>query len=126
MAEAITLDAFLAGRVDAVAFRHADHVRIAYEALSRHPFLAAASAVSTTLRAMAARAGAPGAYHETITLAFLALIAERMEQAPHESYEAFASANPDLLDKRVLARWYGAKLDAPLARRVFVLPDPAP
>jgi len=120
------LAAFLHGEIDARSFRHADHVRMAYEILARHPFLEAAAAVSSALKTMAARAGAPGAYHETITLAFLALIGERREAGAHGDYDAFAAANPDLLDKRVLARWYGPeKLASAAARRIFVLPEPA-
>jgi hypothetical protein len=78
---------------------------------------------SQALRQMAARAGRPEAYHETITIAFLSVIAERMGDI--DAFDAFASANPDLLDKRVLARWYGAEqLASDRARRTFVLPQP--
>jgi len=119
------LAAFLHGEVDPRDFRHADHVRMAFEVLARHPFLEAAAAVSAALRAMAVRAGNPGAYHETVTLAFLAVIGERRAAGGFSDYEGFAAANPDLLDKTVLSRWYGPrKLGAETARRVFVLPDP--
>ena len=121
----IELAAFLHGEIDARDFRHADHVRMAFEVLARHPFLDAAAAVSAALKTMAARAGNPGAYHETITLAFLALIGERRAAGGFADYDGFAAANPDLLDKAVLGRWYGpAKLGSEMARRVFVLPDP--
>jgi hypothetical protein len=121
------LTAFLHGEIEARAFHHADHVRMAYEVLARHPFLEAATAVSNALKVMAHRAGNPGAYHETITLAFLAVIGERREAARFGAYEDFAAANPDLLDKRVLTRWYGpGKLWGETARRIFVLPDPVP
>jgi hypothetical protein len=120
------LAAFLHGEIDARDFRHADHVRMAFEALARHPFLDAATAVSGALKTMALRAGNPGAYHETVTLAFLAVINERRAAGGFSDYEAFAAANPDLLDKSVLSRWYGPdKLGAATARRTFVLPDPA-
>ncbi|HXQ14158.1 MAG TPA: hypothetical protein VN814_05995 [Caulobacteraceae bacterium] len=119
------LAAFLHGEIDARDFRHADHVRMAFEVLARHSFLDAAMAVSSALKAMARRAGNPGAYHETITLAFLAVIGERCATGGFRDYEEFAAANPDLLDKTVLARWYGPdKLGGETARRTFVLPDP--
>jgi hypothetical protein len=119
------LTAFLRGEVDARDFRHADHVRMAFEVLARHPFLEAAGAVSDALKTMAQRAGNPGAYHETITLAFLAVIGERRAAGGFSDYEEFAATNPDLLDKTVLTRWYGPrKLGGETARRVFVLPDP--
>src|SRR5277367_6709354 len=119
------LAAFLRGEIDARDFRHADHVRMAFEVLARHPFLEAAAVVSQALRTMAERAEAPAAYHETITLAFLALIGERREAEDCASFDVFAAANPDLMDKAVLRRWYGAdKLASATARRTFVLPDP--
>ncbi len=120
------LTAFLHGEIDAHAFRHADHVRMAFELLARHPFLEAAAAASGALKTMARRAGNPGAYHETITLAFLAVINERRAAGVFGDYDAFAAANSDLLDKSVLTRWYGPdKLGGETARRLFVLPDPA-
>ena len=119
------LVAFLHGEIDARSFRHADHVRMAFEVLQRHPFLEAALAVESALKAMADRAGAPGAYHQTVTLAFLALIAERRAAQAAADYATFAAANPDLFDKNVLRRWYGDKLGQAIARQTFVLPDAA-
>ena len=72
---------------------------------------------------MASRAGRPEAYHETITVAFLSLVAERMSEAM--DFESFASLNSDLLDKHVLTRWYRPeRLASDRARRTFVLPGP--
>ena len=117
------LRAFLHGEIAGADFRHADHVRMGFEILRRHDFLDAARACSTALKDMAARAGNPGAYHETITLAFMALIAERMAMESFETFDAFAEANADLLDKRALMRWYEAEqLNGPVARATFVLP----
>jgi hypothetical protein len=121
---AADLAAFLHGDIDAAGFRHRDHVRLGFEVLRRHPFLEAAAAVEHALKTMAARAGAPGAYHATVTVAFLALINERRAKAPGAEFDCFAEANPDLFDKDVLQRWYGEKLREPLARQTFVLPEP--
>lgn len=117
------LAAFLHGEIDAAGFRHRDHVRMGFEVLARHPLLEAALAVERALKTMAASAGAPNAYHATVTVAFLALINERMARDPSAQFEGFAEANPDLFDKDVLKRWYGAKLREPLARRTFLLPE---
>lgn len=120
------LERFLAGEMPAADFRHADHVRAGYELLRERDFLDATTAYCGALKAMTARVGKPEIFHLTVTLAFLALIAERMEGASAKDFEAFAEANPDLMDKAVLARWYGPdKLKMPSARRGFVLPDPA-
>jgi hypothetical protein len=119
------LAAFLHGELDAAGFRHRDHVRMGFEVLQRRPFLDAATAIEQALKTMAARAGAPGAYHATVTVAFLALINERRARSQAADFEAFARDNPDLFDKDVLKRWYGGKLGEPLARQTFLLPDPA-
>lgn len=118
------LDSFLRGEVEGRDFRHADHVRTGFEILKRHDFPAAAQAYAAALKVMTGRTGNPYAYHETMTMAFLALIAERAQG--HDSYETFAAANPDLFDKSVLTRWYSPeRLHSDLARRTFVLPDRA-
>jgi len=92
----------------------------------RHPeFLVAARAYSDGLKSIAARAGNPAAYHETITLAFLSLIAERMATGTCGGFDAFAAANGDLLDKSALTRWYGPqRLQSAIARTTFILPGP--
>jgi hypothetical protein len=114
---------FLADRVDPARFHHADHVRVAFELLSRHPFLEAAPVFARRLQGIAARAGHPEAYHETITVAFLALIAERRARHGDADFDRFAAANRDLFDKTILSNWYrGDELASPLARKTFVLP----
>jgi hypothetical protein len=94
-----------------------------FEMLRQHSFAETVLYFSQALRKMAARGGRPGAYHETITIAFLSLIAERM--ADDRDFEEFASLNPDLFDKHVLARWYRPeRLASDRARHVFILPEP--
>jgi hypothetical protein len=118
---------FVAGEVDPAQFGHSEHVRIAYEMLTRHGFLGTLAPYAGGLRRITARAGRPQAYHETITTAFLALIAERMLSGEYRSFEDFAAANPDLFEKSCLRRFYTAeRLAHPLARRTFLLPDAGP
>ena len=119
---------FEAGLRDPVGFGHREHVRLAYETLARHPFDRAVARYAGGLRRMAARAGAPGKYHATVTVAFLALVGERRalgvpnDDAP--GWEAFARAHGDLLDPACLRRWYAPeRLSSAVARRTFVLPD---
>ena len=119
------LAAFLHDEIDNTTFRHADHVHVAFEILERHNFAESLAAFSRALRAIATRAGNPGAYHETITVAFLSLIAERRAVGKYTNYSAFADANADLLDKSVLKRWYAPeRLQSDIARQTFVLPEP--
>lgn len=117
---------FLRGEVAAAQFPHREHVRMAFEMLRRHDFAETTLQFSRVLRAMAQQAGRPEAFHQTVTIAFLSLIAERME-GDHQDFEAFARHNPELLEKGVLRRWYRPeRLASERARRTFLLPEPAP
>jgi hypothetical protein len=121
------LAAFDGDSLAPAAFDHAEHVRV-----GRGDPAAALARFVRGLRALAARAGAPGKFHSTITWAWFALIGERMELDPSsdggsesgDTWGAFIARHPDLLDRRLLERYYhGATLASPLARRRFVLPD---
>ena len=117
---------FARGEADPADFPHREHVRMAYEMLRRHTFAETVLHFSNAVSAMAARAGKAEAFHQTITVAFLSLIAERMETQPRSDFAVFASVNNDLFDKTTLARWYRPeRLAMPEARRIFLLPEPA-
>jgi len=106
-------------------FNHLAHVRAAYLVLAEvRSFGAALERMRALITGFAAQHGKDGLYHETITVAFMALInARRAEAGAGQSWEAFAAANPDLFDKNVLARRYDkAVLQSDLARQVFLLP----
>jgi hypothetical protein len=114
---------FEQGRIDPAAFPHRDHVRVGYELLERHPFPEALFHLARGLRGLAAKAGKPEVYHETITAAFLALIGERRQRAAFTDFEDFAAKNADLFRKEVLGTIYQpGVLDSPVARATFVLP----
>jgi len=119
--------AFLAAPEDATlpesAFGHAGHVRAAYLYLRRASFGRAIEQVSAVLKRYAAARGKPERYHETMTVAFLALINERLFSAGDAGgWADFASRHPDLLDKAIIGRFYLPEtLQTERARRVFVL-----
>jgi hypothetical protein len=124
-AEPITLQRFVRGEICAADFPHREHVRMAFEMLRQHDFAESLLHYSRALRSMAARAGKPQAFNQTITVAFLAVIAQRMESAAHVGFADFAAGNADLFERSLLARWYRPEqLASPLASRSFVLPDP--
>lgn len=107
--------------------RHREHVRLGFILLARERDLAAAALrFRAALRRFTAHAGAADKYHETITWAYLAIIAERMAVRSFASSEELLAAHPDLLDHRggALAAHYdiAALLASPLARTSFVLP----
>jgi len=113
------------GKIDPTAFPHREHVRLGFEMLRRHSFAEAAARFARGLRAIAMKAGRPEVYNETITIAFLALIGERLALQPHKDWAQFISENRDLTDKNVLERWYGrAELTSATARATFMLPRP--
>jgi hypothetical protein len=117
------LRAFDEGRIEPAAFPHREHVRFAFEILLRCPFGEAAVRFRRGLAHIAQKAGKPQLYHETITIAFLAVIAERHAAIPEDNWVDFIARNPDLLDKNILLRWYPKEqLESELARRTFCLP----
>ena len=117
---------FEACDIDAGAFRHVDHVGVAYEMLRRYDFLEASFRYAECNRTIATRAGAARKFNTTITLAFLSLIAERMEVTRHDSFDAFIADNQDLVSGKVLEKWYSPeRLGSDLARSIFLMPDAA-
>jgi hypothetical protein len=118
------LSAFLNGEIDTRKFHHTEHVRVGFELLRHHDFCDALAAYSAALKRIATRAGNPSAYHETITVAFLSLIAERSASGQYPDFATFAQVNPELMNKSILEHWYAPeRLASPIARRTFVLPD---
>lgn len=119
------LRTFETGQLDPARFPHAEHVRFGYEMLERYPFGEAISRFSRGLKLLARKAGRPEIYHETITVAFLALINERRTGGVTRSWREFQANNSDLFDKRCLEKWYDAgQLQSGLARQIFCLPRP--
>lgn len=120
------LEQFVRGELDAAAFPHREHVRMGFEMLRRHDFAETVFHFSSALQAMAERAAKPRAFHQTVTIAFLSLIAERLVSGDYADFDSFARANADLLDKSALSRWYPSeRLATEAARRTFLLPEPA-
>jgi hypothetical protein len=121
------LERFVRGEIAAAGFAHREHVRMAFEMLRRHDFAETVLHFSRALRTMAQRAGKPQTFHQTVTIAFLSLIAERLEAGRWNEFADFARDNPDLLEKGLLARWYRPeRLASEPARRTFLLPEPTP
>ena len=118
--------AFETQQINPAEFRHVDHVAVAYAMLRRYDFIEATARYADTIRAIATKAGAPKKFNTTITLAFMSLIAERMETTGHLGYEDFITQNQDLLAKEILAHWYSPeRLQSDLARQIFLMPDAA-
>ena len=117
------LDAFIEGTIAPQDFTHRDHVAVAYELLRRESFVRSAVIFVDGLKKLVAAAGVPEKFNLTITLAYLGLIAERLADDKSNSWGAFAQDNPELLDPKILQRWYAPdRLYSETARQVFLLP----
>jgi hypothetical protein len=120
------LERFVDTTLPADDFHHEQHVHVAWLFVRRYGMPAALAEFSAAIKRFAAANGADGLYHETITWAFLLLIAERQATAGAQSWHEFAAANPDLLAWKpsILDRYYSKeRLKSDLAKRVFLLPD---
>lgn len=118
------LQAFLGKTLDNRSFSHRDHVRVAFELLREETFADAAATFCAALKEIARRAGRPDAFHMTISLAFLSLIAERCATRGYADFAQFERENPDLLLKSAIERWYApARLRSDIARETFILPE---
>jgi hypothetical protein len=107
-------------------FPHESHVRAAWCYLRRDPILVALPRFKAALQRFAAGKGTPDRYHETITVAFMLLIAERLGAARDLLWDEFAARNPDLLRREpsALAAFYAADvLASARAREAFVVPE---
>lgn len=120
------LAALESARLPAALFDHRGHLRAAFLYLKREDFPGACVAMKRAIRGFAASHGKAGLYHETLTIAYLALIAERLaEEPPGIAFDAFLRRYPELEDRAYFERYYPrGTLDAPETRRTFVLPRP--
>jgi len=103
-------------------YNHAAHIRTGYLYVEKYGFDGAIKRMRETLVRFTIAVGAEGKYHETITVAFLALINQRLAEATCDDWRAFEAANPDLLDGAILRQYYDPQvLKSDLARKTFVL-----
>lgn len=120
------LDKFIDTTLPSDQFHHQQHVQVAWLFVRKFGMPRALSEFTKALKRFAGAKGATGRYHETITWAFLLLIADRQAQCVAGTWEAFAQANPDLLvwKPSILDRYYSKELlSSELARKTFLMPD---
>jgi len=114
------LAAFHSRRLTTSEFRHADHLRLAWLRLHREPFDAALCSVRHGIQTFASHHGVPGLYHETITTAWVRLLASHDEN----SFAEFLKDNEYRLNKNLLHRfWTPDLLASEEARKNWVPPD---
>lgn len=126
------LEAFEQGRVAPADFHHREHLRLAWLYVRRDGLVAAQARVRSAIQSFARAAGKPDLYHETLTLAWVALLdaglrAERASGREPATFAQFVENRPQLLDKHCLARHYRPEtLDSTQARATWVPPDLSP
>jgi hypothetical protein len=105
-------------------FGHAAHVRAGYVYLRQTDFPGALARIRRAIRNYATHLGKPDRYHETITVAYIALIQQHLyERGDGGGWAAFARDNGELFQPGLLRRFYPpAQLESDLARKVFLLP----
>lgn len=119
------LHAFDAGQLDPGAFPHADHVRAAWLCLRDVPFRDGVARLRRGLKQLTIRAGQPGRYHETVTVAYARLIHQKMRQLGPHAYGEFERRAPEFyaVGTNVLEELYdAATLASDEARQQFVAP----
>jgi hypothetical protein len=115
-----------AGSLPPAEFDHRGHLKAGFLYLRRHDFPGACVAMKRSIQRFAAALGKRTLYHETVTVAYLALIAERLAEEPAElDFDAFLARYPELTSAEYFRRYYPAgELESPEARATFVLPRP--
>lgn len=122
------LAAFLTTTISAADFHHREHVRVVWKLITTVGPESARERFVEALVRLARAHGADQLYHETLTRAWVELIAEAVRFSPDAaSSEDFLARHSELLDRSILHRFYSPDLLAgETARRQFISPDREP
>ena len=118
--------AFERGDVPPAEFSHRSHIRLAWVYLQEEPsFDAALHRIQGGIRQFAAAAGKADKYHETMTVAWMQLLAAAGERAGTAiPFDELLRLAPELADKDLLLRYYTRdRLFSEAARGAWVPPD---
>jgi flavin reductase len=109
------------------AFPHKAHIRMAWLYVRRLGPELAIERAAEGIRALAQANGQPTLYHDTVTRAWVYLVADAITRSPSASFEGFMRRNPQLVDKRLLFEYYSPDvLSSAHARATWIAPDVAP
>jgi hypothetical protein len=107
-------------------FTHEDHVRMAFT-YARKGGAGAAVGGARRIRGLAATLGAPGKYHDTLTVAWARVVGHLATRSRASSFDEFLRDHPQLRDRQLMSAHYSRDLlFSPAARSEFVEPDLAP
>jgi hypothetical protein len=119
---------FEAATIPNAAFRHRDHLRMAWLYVRRDGAAVGGVRIRDGLRHFAAAHGVAHAYHETLTGFWARLMAHAVEAFPADDrFEDVLARYAGFEDRRLAYRhWSSERLDGPVARRQWVEPDRLP
>ncbi len=122
------LNAFLTTTISAKDFHHSEHVRVVWKLITTVGKGSARERFVGALLRLARANGADQLYHETLTRAWVELIAAAALETPAaRTSEEFLAGNPELLDRSILDRFYSPLLLATdAARTSWIPPDRLP
>lgn len=108
-------------------FGHREHVHVTWLAVRAAGTERAIKIISEGIKRTARYAGRPQKFHATVSRAWVELVAHQLKMHPGDDFEHFIGRSPELLDKRLLTRYYHSHtLASPAARTGWVEPDKAP
>jgi hypothetical protein len=106
------------------AFRHRQHIHLAFIAVQRYGSSRAPGVVARWIGHIAAYERAPQKFNATVTRAWTEIVAHHVTAWPGADFASFAEHNPALFDKRLLNRHYSSRvLASTAARSGWVEPD---
>ncbi len=110
---------------------HVAHLRVAWTHVTRYPLDEAHLRMRAAIVRLNERHGLVESpergYFETLTYAWLALVAHAHRSSPLTTSEALLAAHPEVLDRELVLRHYSRELLRTVrARAVLVAPDLAP
>jgi hypothetical protein len=125
------LDAFERCTLTRSDWTHAAHVRMAWLYLSRTPdFEDALARIRAGIQRLNAQFGtAPDKYHDTITVAYAALVRDRIDRVGDCTWDEFGRRHPETLDWQnplPLRHYSKDRLFSRAAYEAYIEPDIAP
>jgi len=105
-------------------FGHREHIELAWSYIRVHGSGHAADPMCDAIRHVAWLHGAEEKYHETMTRAWLHLVAVHAERWATDTFVEFLDRNPDLLDTNLIQHFYSPDaLFSEAARTSWIYPD---
>jgi hypothetical protein len=129
MSDAALLAAFESCTLPKSEWTHEAHVRTAWIYLTTRSYEEALAALRTGIPKYNRSLGNTTGYHDTVTVAFVRIIAARILASPDDDFPEFRSRHADLFTKTPspLNRYYSnERLSSPEAVVSFVEPDLSP